>query len=319
MGNDDMTIQEMKEKKREMGYTYEMIARMAGVSIATVKKIFGGEVSNPRFETLQKLESVFLQEPPRGIRNGSISVRELPFKYDAKDDSYTTEDYETFPEYASIEIVNGRIYPKYPSETESESRFRKMTFDELVRDPKNGSYTCEDYENFPDDIRVEIVRGRIYAMAAPTLIHQQVMGEIYNQIRNYIRRKGGDCVPGIAPTDVNLLPDSLTNVQPDVYVVCNKDILKRKKIEGAPDLVVEVLSPSTAAYDRTVKMDDYRDAGVRELWFVDYDKGRVMVNHFEQETTGIYGIRDKVPVGIFQGDLEIDFAEIDDYIKSIVD
>ena len=78
-----MNIQDMRDKKREMGYTYEMIARMAGVSIATVKKIFGGEVSNPRFETLQKLESVFLQEPPRGIRNGSISVRELPFKYDA--------------------------------------------------------------------------------------------------------------------------------------------------------------------------------------------------------------------------------------------
>ncbi|MDO4869330.1 MAG: Uma2 family endonuclease [Bacillota bacterium] len=314
-----MNIQDMRDKKREMGYTYEMIARMAGVSIATVKKIFSGDVKSPRYETLRRLERAFAQEPPGRGLGGAYEVRELPFIYDVDDDSYTTEDYDTFPEYASVEIINGKIYPRYPSEPKSESRFRQMTFDELVRDPRNGSYTCEDYACFPDDIRVEIVRGRIYALATPTLVHQQIVGELFAVIRAFIRANGGSCVAGVSPVDVELMPDSLTSVQPDIYVACDKRILQESKIQGAPDLIIEVLSPSTAAYDRTVKLDDYRDAGVRELWFVDYDGGRVLVNDFENERSVIYGIRDTVPVSIFDGALKIDFAEIDDYIKSITE
>ena len=300
----------MKDKKRELGYSYEMIARLAGVSIATVKKIFSGEVKNPRYETLQRLEEAFVRKP-------EFNVREIPFRYDPEDTSYTYEDYETFPEYASVEQISGKIYPRYPSDKKSDSRFKRMTFDELVRSPRNGSYTFEDYENFPDDIRVEIVRGRIYAMATPTTTHQLIAGEIHYQIMVFIRQKGGGCVPFISPIDVKLLPDSLTAVEPDVIIICDRDKITKKKIEGAPEFVVEVLSPSTAAYDRTVKLDDYRDAGVRELWFVDPEKERILIYDFDHDMTKIYGFQDKVPVGIFDGALEIDFTEIADHLEQI--
>ncbi|MBQ0079906.1 MAG: helix-turn-helix domain-containing protein, partial [Eubacterium sp.] len=207
-----MNIEQMKARKQELGYSYEMIARMAGVSIATVKKIFGGEVQSPRYDTLQKLESVFSQPLPS-------KVREVEFKYDVSDHSYTAEDYNTFPEYAAIEIVNGKIYPKYPSDKPKESRYKSMTFHQLASDTKNGSYTYEDYEGFPGDLRVEIVRGYIYALAAANTAHQLICGDLHVQIYGYIKANGGQCVVGQAPYDVCLFEDGLTTVQPDVYVV----------------------------------------------------------------------------------------------------
>lgn len=315
-----MNVQEMKARKKELGYSYAMIARKAGVSIATVKKIFGGEVESPRYETLRKLEAA-LTEP------WSKEVHEVDFKYDPNDTGYTYEDYETFPEYACVEIINGRIYPKYPSESVTDHRLHSMTFQQLANDPRNGSYTYEDYLSFPDDIRVEIIRGKIYAMAAPTFVHQQVVMEVYMQIRRYIDKKGGDCISGVAPLDFKMFEDSLTTVQPDVYIICDRSIVDNQKIQGAPDFIAEIISPSTAAYDKTVKVDEYRDAGVKEYWIVDYNAGKIMVHNFTSETEmkggcvsymiSIYGMRDQVPVGIYNGDLKIDFAAIDDYIKSI--
>ncbi|MBQ0078486.1 MAG: Uma2 family endonuclease, partial [Eubacterium sp.] len=143
------------------------------------------------------------------------------------------------------------------------------------------------------------------------------------------KANGGQCVVGQAPYDVCLFEDGLTTVQPDVYVVCDRSKFDKKKLNGAPDLVIEVLSPSTAAYDKTVKLDDYRMAGVKEMWLVDYENGRIMVHQFaggegwsegttEPDLVKIYGMNDKVPVGIYDSALEIDFAQIDAYVKSVV-
>lgn len=311
-----MNVQEMKRRKQELGYSYARIARLAGVSIATVKKIFGGEVENPRYETLQKIEAALCADPQVPMLN------EIAFKYDSGDDGYTMEDYETFPEYASVEMIRGKIYPRYPSENPKEGNLHRMTFDELVRSPRNGSYTYSDYLKFPDELRVEIVRGRIYAMAAPTVSHQVVTSEVCMQISQAIRSRKGKCMPFISPIDVQLWEDGLTVVQPDVIVVCDKSKIDPKQIIGAPDFVLEVLSPSTAAYDKTVKLEDYREAGVKELWIVDYEKGKVFVHWFgdSAETgagyvTRIYSTKDVVPMQLFDGEISVDFGAVSEIVE----
>ena len=119
-----------------------------------------------------------------------------------------------------------------------------------------------------------------------------------------------------APMDVQLDCDDKTMVQPDVMVICDRDKITRKCIYGAPDLAVEILSDSTKKKDMYVKLGKYMEAGVREYWLVDPKGKKVIAYDFEAEVTpSIYGFSSKVPVGIFGGECEVDFAKIYEYIS----
>lgn len=130
-----------------------------------------------------------------------------------------------------------------------------------------------DYLTWPDDVRYELIDGVAYRMApAPDLPHQDVAGEIYFQARQALQ--GKSCRAFIAPVDVRLPKHSEaddkidTVVQPDVLVVCDSNKLDRRGIRGAPDWIVEVLSPSTAGHDQIKKRQLYERHGVREYWLV---------------------------------------------------
>jgi Uma2 family endonuclease len=119
----------------------------------------------------------------------------------------------------------------------------------------------------------------------------------------------------VAPADVQLDMDDKTMVQPDIFVVCDRSKLKNGRLYGAPDFVVEVLSPSTRKKDMFTKLAKYANADVREYWIVDPDKKRVLVYDFESDDfVKVYTFEDKVPVGIFNRQCEVNFAEIYDYI-----
>lgn len=177
---------------------------------------------------------------------------------------------------------------------------------------KPGEYTLDDYYAMPEDKRVELIDGNIYDMTAPLVIHQCLIGEIFTQLKNYIRQNSGRCIPMMAPTDVCLDRDDKTMVQPDLLVLCNREQIDSRRLEGAPDFIIEVLSPSTEKKDALVKFHKYADAGVREYWMVDPDKKRVIVYRFQNEDfcPEVYTFADKVPVAIFDGNCYIDFAEI---------
>jgi len=132
-------------------------------------------------------------------------------------------------------------------------------------------YTYADYLTWDDGQRWELIYGRAYLMAAPGTEHQRISGALFFAMYGYFQ--GKPCQVFAAPYDVRLFPQENDNdyisVQPDISVICNPDIIDEKCCKGAPTLVVEILSPSTAGRDFTSKMDLYREAGVQEYWIVD--------------------------------------------------
>ena len=127
------------------------------------------------------------------------------------------------------------------------------------------TYTWDDYRAWPDDERWEIIGGEAYAMSpAPSVRHQVIQGNLFRALAAYF--DGKPCRPLLAPLDVKL--SDLTVLQPDIAVVCRKEQLKRTHIEGAPALVVEIVSESSALRDRTLKMRAYARHGIAEVWLV---------------------------------------------------
>jgi len=136
----------------------------------------------------------------------------------------------------------------------------------LKLEPK---FTYADYRTWPDDERWELIEGVPFAMTpAPGIRHQRISGNFFGELRNFFRGRG--CVPFDAPTDVVL--DDDTVVQPDVFVVCDRDKITEDNIQGAPDLVVEILSPSTRIRDKREKKALYERFGVREYLIVSPDE-----------------------------------------------
>ena len=254
---DAMTVEEMKQRKKELGYSNEKLSELSGVPLGTVQKVLAGVTRSPRYETLIALERVLKKQ-------------------------------------------TDRIGEELPEMSEK----------------RQGDYTVEDYYLIPKERRVELIDGVIYDMASPTAIHQILSTELCNIIRSYISKQKGRCIVMAAPMDVQLDCDDKTMVQPDVMVVCDRDKITSKCIYGAPDLAVEILSDSTKKKDMYVKLGKYMEAGVREYWLVDPNRKKVIVYDFEAEVTPvIYGFSSKVPVGIFGGECEVDFADIYEYIS----
>ena len=180
---------------------------------------------------------------------------------------------------------------------------------------ENERYTYADYYSWEDNARWEIIDGIPYAMSpAPAPKHQRISIELSIQFHNFL--KGKRCRLYPAPFDVRLAADGAddTVVQPDLSIICDHAKIDDRGCKGAPDLVVEILSPSTARHDRWVKYNLYRDSGVREYWIVDPETQTVSVNVLENNTYigYAYGDTETAPVNILPGctiNLQEVFAE----------
>ena len=187
-----------------------------------------------------------------------------------------------------------------------------LAYDAVVKRKKQGEYTIEDYYALPDERRVELIDGVIYDMNAPTSEHQMIAGEVFHQLMICAEKYEMECMPFISPIDVQLDRDDKTMVQPDVIIICDLGLMTRRVVYGAPEFVMEVLSPSTKSKDVLIKLRKYREAGCSEVWMVDPDKKTVTVYDFRSEDwPEIYGFGDKVPVAISEGRCSVDFNMVE--------
>lgn len=165
---------------------------------------------------------------------------------------------------------------------------------------KEEIYTIDDIYALPDGERAELINGRIYYMAPPSTNHQRLVHFFDREIGNYVQSKNGECEVFPAPFAVFLNQDNTNYVEPDISVICNKDKITDKGCNGAPDWIIEIVSPGNKPMDYFTKLFKYRAAGVREYWIVDPARELIMVYRFEQETMEQYSFGEDVPVGIYE-------------------
>ena len=170
-------------------------------------------------------------------------------------------------------------------------------------------YTYADYLTWDDDVRCELINGVVYKLETPSLFHQMILGEIFLQIYKFA--KGTANKVFYAPLDVRLNPHTRddTVVQPDILVVCDKEKVDKYGIIGAPDLTIEVLSPSSIQHDVIRKQRIYREAGVREYWIVNPESKELDILLFETNEIKYHTQAETAPVHILPG-CEINLAEV---------
>ena len=165
--------------------------------------------------------------------------------------------------------------------------------------------TVRDIYTLPDGKRAELIDGQIYDMAPPARIHQKLVSELTQAIGQYIKARKGNCEVYPAPFAVFLNRDNRNYVEPDISVICDMNKLDDRGCNGAPDWVIEVVSPGSEKTDYGIKLFKYRSAGVREYWVINPRTRIVNVYDFEHEDkTGQYSFDDVIPVCIYEG-LEI--------------
>ena len=272
-----MTIAEMKKRKKELGYTNKKIAEETGIPLGTIQKIFAGVTGSPRWEKMQALESLLSEKSDQAGCSETAPVclrEEIAYEWSMPDD-------------------------RDPSGG---------------ADSRQGRYTVEDYLAMPEDRRVELIDGVFYDMVAPSAFHQLILGHLSYQFRECAREHDKACEVLMAPFDVRLDMDNYTMVQPDLLVICHElDYMHLKRLEGAPDLAVEILSPSSRSKDMFLKLYKYQNAGVREYWIVDPENQTVTVHlleddeHYEPKK---YSFQDCIPVGISDGTCSISLSEL---------
>ncbi len=279
-----MTIEEMKKKKQEKGYSYEQLSQRSGVPVGTLQKIFRGETTRPRYDTLRAIEQV-LNRP---------------------DDSF----------YAQLTTD---YYPQRMREAQKLREAQAVYGTSPMKDSagkRQGEYTIEDYRALPDDERFELIDGVIFKMDAPTTYHQLAAAELHRQIANFIIDRNGSCVPFISPVDVQLDEDNRTMLQPDVIIMCDPKRILTKNIFGAPDFAAEVLSPSTKSKDSILKLSKYNNAGVREYWMIDPYKRIILTYDLQNgDSPAIYPIDAEVPVHLYDGELKICLARLNQWLS----
>ncbi len=278
-----MTIDEMIAIKKKYGYSYEYISLKSGVPASTVQKVLTKKTPSPRYQTLAALSNAFQYTE---LSPGQYSSHKEEKAALIRDHS------------ASYYAVSGTS---------------------TLRRKSNTAKTITDYLALPEGSRTELIDGEFYDLASPGSLHQIICTRLWEAFASYIDSNEGACVPLVAPMDVQLDCDDQTMVQPDVLVVCDREKIREDRIVGAPDFIVEILSPSTWYHDTIRKLLKYKKAGVREYWIVMPHNQRVLTYWFQESDLPVeYDFHDTVPVQIWGEKCKVDFQKVYDKISFLL-
>lgn len=292
-----MTLEEMRQRKKERGFTCAMIAEESGIPFSTVQKFFAGSTKAPRKATIDAIAGVlFRDRADRGDGHFRVAQGEGTHEAKAPHSGMLSEDGGTV--YDQHALYGGADIAREPVESYNYVR-------------KEPLHTIEDYYALPEERRVELIDGIFYDMPAQGMKHQKIIGDLYILFRECADSHGLPCEVYLSPCDVRLDKDDYTMVQPDLLVICG-EFEEGIRYEGAPDLVVEILSPSTRKKDLALKLYKYQNAGVREYWIVDPVFRKVTVHYFEAEDyhPEQYDFDSRIPVNLSGGECEIDFLRV---------
>jgi Uma2 family endonuclease len=316
-----MTLEEMKNKKTELGLTNEMISQSSGIPLSTIQKIMSGATKAPRRVTLEAIETVLLTEEQKKEMSVARSVSgKTGFSYEQPKERPAYAVRESMPNYNTLHnfesdkpyaVENDKFYAvedNKPSTINKSGAHAPQT----QAEKKNGEYTLDDYYALPDERRVELIDGVFYDMAAPAVIHQKILGELFVLFRECADAREDECEVFVAPCDVRLDRDNKTIVQPDIFLICHPYDLGAKALDGAPDLTLEILSPATRAKDMLLKLHKYQNAGVKEYWIVDPDHDTVLVYDLRSDDyyPEKYDFDSVIPIHISEGKCSIDFSRV---------
>ena len=173
----------------------------------------------------------------------------------------------------------------------------------------NKLYTVEDYHSWDESFRAELYEGTLIVAEVPTRKHQGILMELSASLHIFLKNKPCKVYP--SPFAVRLSGKEETIFEPDIVVICDESKLNERGCNGAPDMIIEILSPSTARMDKKLKFGKYQKSGVKEYWIIDpihnLLEANVLVNN--KYTTTIYDETEKAPVQILDG-FEIDLADV---------
>ena len=163
---------------------------------------------------------------------------------------------------------------------------------------KSKLYTTEYIDSLPEGERAELIDGKLYMMAHPSFVHQDIIFSIGRKIADCIDEHEKICKVILAPFGLYLSSDNRNYLEPDLMVVCDKSKITDKGVVGAPDFVIEVVSPSSIQMDYMKKLMKYARSGIREYWIVEPLKKKTVIYNFETEITEEYPCTDDIPCGI---------------------
>ena len=206
---------------------------------------------------------------------------------------------------------------------EGENKMKNNLAEDL--EPKKISYA--ELLEFDDEKRYELIDGVPYLMASPRVAHQDILGELYYQLKTYL--KGKTCRVFASPLDVKLSGEKdnkkeFNVVQPDIMVVCDQNKITEKNIQGAPDLAIEITSPNNPAHDKLVKLNLYQKFGVKEYWIVSLEEQIISVFLLNEDKSTVefreatFGVTLKAPNAVDVGFFASKFICIMEYSVVVV-
>ena len=170
-------------------------------------------------------------------------------------------------------------------------------------------YSLQDIYDMPEGERAELLDGQLYMMAPPTTTHQRILNFVSTEINLYIRKNKGECE--VFPAPFAVFPDADTEkyFEPDISVVCDSKKVDERGCHGAPDWIVEIVSPSSRNMDYYLKLAEYKKAGVKEYWIIDPIKENVLVYHMESSDAPVISGFGIIRSNLYEG-LEIDLSSM---------